>query len=176
MIGEHPRRPVRDTVLPGRRQQRRCDDPGPVHHSGPARAWPVLQVAQPRAAVIGPPIDHRLPRHPEPPGDLRVRHPVRGQQHDPRSLHRTRPDRGRPRPRHQPLPVAIRSKSGAGRAGRSHSPAPSAAKNLRYAQLANIVLASPRLASPRLASPRLASPRLGLPAHAPAFALRASRA
>ena len=40
-----------------------------------------------------PPANHRRPRHPDPLGDLGVRHPIGGQQHDPGPLRQTGTDR-----------------------------------------------------------------------------------
>jgi peptidase A4-like protein len=73
----------------------------------PARTRPIIQPRQARRLVPAPPVDHRLPVHPDPPGDLGMAHPVRGQQHDPRPLRQScRPGR-RLRPGHQLFPVSL---------------------------------------------------------------------
>ena len=54
------------------------------------RPGPLLvdQPVDPALGVALPPRDHRRPGHPDPLGDLGVRHPVRRQQHDPGPLRR----------------------------------------------------------------------------------------
>jgi hypothetical protein len=65
----------------------------------PDRGW------SSRAAV--PPADHGRPRHPDRPGDLRVRNPVRGQQHHPRPLGQPGRHARQPRQIRRPVPVTL---------------------------------------------------------------------
>ena len=95
-VGQQPRRPVRHPQPRRRRRQRRRHDPALVDRPRPARPVLIDQPGQPALGVPGPPPVHRRPRHPDPLGDLGVRHPVRGQQHDPRPLRQPRPHRPRP--------------------------------------------------------------------------------
>ena len=123
VIGEQPGRPVRDIEPRWRRGEGSGEDSGPIHRPRPSRPLLIAQALQPERGVAVPPGDHRRPRHADPPGDLGVGHPVGGQQHDPRSLRQTGPDRARPDPRLQQLTIT-RSKAQRSRAHSSFSRTP----------------------------------------------------
>ena len=87
--------------------QRRHHDLDLVDLRGPAGSRLVLQRRDPARLVAVPPADHRRPRHPDRPGDLRVRHAVRGQQHHPRPLGQPGRHARQPRQIRQPVPVTL---------------------------------------------------------------------
>jgi hypothetical protein len=89
----------------GRPQRGRHDLPM-VTMSRPTRPRLVIQPGQTPRRIPAPPADHRRPRHTDQLGDRRVRHPVRGQQHDPRPQRQPRPHRRRPRQPLQHLTIA----------------------------------------------------------------------
>ncbi len=105
--GQQPGGPVRHRQLPRRRRQRRGDDRRMVDRPGPTRALLVVQTRHPAGLVTLPPADHRRPRHPHQPRDRGVRHPIRGQQHDPRPLRQPCPHRRGPSQPNQLLTVTL---------------------------------------------------------------------
>ena len=91
--GQEPGRPVRDPEALRRPPvigQRRDHDVGLVDPRRAARAGLVVQRGDAALEIAVPPADHRRARHPGRPGDLRVRDPVGGQQHDPGPLRQPR--------------------------------------------------------------------------------------
>ena len=98
-----PSRARRPAVI----SQRRDHDLDLIDSCGRPRPRLILQRPDPARRIPVPPADHRRPRHPHRPGDLRVRHPVRGQQHHPRPLRQARRHARQPRQITQPLPVTL---------------------------------------------------------------------
>ena len=123
VIGEQPGRPVRDTEPRRGRGEGSGEDSGPIHRPRPTRPLLIAQALQPGGGIAVPPGDYRRPRHTDPLSDLGVGHPIGGQQHDPRTLRQTGPDRARPGPRLQQLTIT-RSKAQRLRAHPSFSRTP----------------------------------------------------
>jgi hypothetical protein len=104
---EQPARPVRHPELLRRRLQRRRHDLAVINRARPACAGLIRQPADPAARIPGPPTRHGRPRHPDPGRDLHNGQPVRGQQHNPRTLRQPGLDRGRPQPAPESFTIAV---------------------------------------------------------------------
>jgi hypothetical protein len=84
---QHRLGPLRRKTVIGQRRHHHVDL---IDHRRPPRPRLVLQRPDPARRIPLPPADHRRPRHPGCAGDLRVRHPIRGQQHNPCPLRQPR--------------------------------------------------------------------------------------
>jgi hypothetical protein len=73
----------------------------------PTGPRPVLQPRDPALNIAVAPADHSGPRHPDGAGDLRVRHPGRGQQNHPGPLRQARWHTRQPGQITQPFPVTL---------------------------------------------------------------------
>ncbi len=101
MCAQQPSRPVRHPQGRRRGRQRGHHDRQVIDHRRTTRPIEITEPRDARLLIAAPPGQHRGPRHPDPAADLRVRHTLSGQQHDPGPLRHTSTRRRAPQHRSQ---------------------------------------------------------------------------
>ena len=116
MLAQQPHRPVCDPQRLGWSLNCRDHDRHVVDHRRTTRAVQIAQRRYPAGLIPVAPLNHRRTRNPDPATDFRVRHPLGGQQHDPRPLRQPRLHRRGTRQRTQPrLITDTKNKRGSNR-------------------------------------------------------------
>ncbi len=101
VCAQQPSRPVRHPQGLRRGRQRGHHDRQVIDHRRTTRPIEITETRDARLLIAATPGQHRGPRHPDPAPDLRVRHTLSSEQHDPGALGHTSTRRRAPQHRSQ---------------------------------------------------------------------------